>query len=252
MMKQQLELPNGEVVRYAIRRSARARNIRLTLGPRDGLMVVAPQGVSLDAVTALVAGKASWVARHMARQATRHAQSVAERACHPGSIRLPALGESWRVQYLPSSSHTVRARTSGTAQILVLGPKEPAAGAHAALRGWLVERARKTLPPWLDRLAASAGWSYAQVAIRNQRSRWGSCSARGHISLNCKLLFLPPDLVDYVLWHELCHLHELNHSARFWQLLRRVQPHSDPLRQRLRTAWETIPAWAHAPSKSDP
>jgi hypothetical protein len=81
--------------------------------------------------------------------------------------------------------------------------------------------------------------------IRGQRTRWGSCSGRGTISLNWHLLFLTPEQVRYVLLHELCHTVELNHSPRFWRLLQQHQPDSEVLRQVMRRAWQDLPAWLH-------
>jgi predicted metal-dependent hydrolase len=95
---------------------------------------------------------------------------------------------------------------------------------------------------------------YGRGQIRGQRTRWGSCSGRGTISLNWHLLFLTPAEVRYVLLHELCHTIELNHSPRFWQLLSQHQPDSDSLRQGMRRAWQELPAWlqeAQQPRKVD-
>ena len=96
----------------------------------------------------------------------------------------------------------------------------------------------------LPALAEPAGLRYADLAIKNQRTRWGSCSATGRISLNRKLLFLPRDLVRYVIWHELCHLLEPNHSQRFWMHLRHFEPAADSLHGRMRDAWKVVPTWA--------
>jgi predicted metal-dependent hydrolase len=78
----------------------------------------------------------------------------------------------------------------------------------------------------------------------NQRTRWGSCTAHGRVSLNCKLLFLPRELVRYVIAHELCHTLESNHSSRFWAHLRQFEPRSDALHGKMRDAWKLVPTWA--------
>lgn len=85
-------------------------------------------------------------------------------------------------------------------------------------------RALKELPPQLFTLAAALGLRVARVTIRDQRSRWGSCSPSGHIALNFRLLLMPPDVREYVLIHELMHLKQANHSRRFWRLVEAVCP----------------------------
>ena len=95
--------------------------------------------------------------------------------------------------------------------------------------------AARELPARLDELARRHGFSVAGVSIRNQRTRWGSCSRSGRISLNWRLIRLPPDIRDYVLLHELTHLRHLNHSARFWRELARLCPHHAEARRWLRS-----------------
>jgi predicted metal-dependent hydrolase len=85
-------------------------------------------------------------------------------------------------------------------------------------------RAANELPPQLLALAARHGLPVTRVSIRNQRSRWGSCSARGHIALNFRLLLMPPEVRDYILIHELMHLRQPNHSIRFWRLVEAACP----------------------------
>lgn len=76
--------------------------------------------------------------------------------------------------------------------------------------------------------------SWKRVAIRDQKSRWGSCSRKGNLNFNYKLLFLPPELQDYIIVHELCHLRELNHSKRFWALVAAALPEYNDLRKKLK------------------
>jgi len=126
----------------------------------------------------------------------------------------------------------------------VAGAVDNVGACHAALRRWLARHATKALSPWLENLAEQTGLRYTDLAIKNQRTRWGSCSSNGRISLNCKLLFLPRELVGYVLVHELCHLWAANHSERFWAHLRQCEPAADSLHGRMRGAWRFVPAWA--------
>ena len=77
-------------------------------------------------------------------------------------------------------------------------------------------------------------FSYNKISIKNQRTRWGSCSRKGNLNFNYKILFLPPALRDYVIFHELCHLKEFNHSKGFWDLVTRVIPNYSEIRTELR------------------
>lgn len=74
----------------------------------------------------------------------------------------------------------------------------------------------------------------AKITIKNQKTRWGSCSRRSNLNFNFRLLFLPPELADYIIVHELCHLREMNHSPRFWALVSKTLPHHKAMRRELR------------------
>jgi len=239
-----LVLPDGRTIDYAIQISLKSRSLRLKLSARDGMVVVAPPNLDRQKLLALVAAKADWIGKRIAGfDAVRHLIAT-ESAARPQAFDLAALAESWRVEYKPTRSRTVGARVDQPGRIVVAGAVDDVDACHAALRRWLASHATMTLSPWLANLAEPAGLRYTDVVIKNQRTRWGSCSTTGRISLNCKLLFLPRDLVQYVIWHELCHLLELNHSKRFWMHLRHFEPAADSLRGRMRDAGKAVPTWA--------
>jgi predicted metal-dependent hydrolase len=115
----------------------------------------------------------------------------------------------------------------------------PPASHGAEERSRLREQARRELPPRLMELAAVHGLAVHGISIRNQRSRWGSCGRDGHISLNWRLVLMPPWVRDYVLVHELMHLRRMDHSPRYWTLVAEACPDYRAARQWLR---------AHGPS----
>jgi len=129
--------------------------------------------------------------------------------------------------------------------LLVVTGSGDAVARQEALNRWLARAARRTLLPRLSWLAEEHRFVFERAVVRSQRTRWASCSRRGTISLNCRLLFLPPELVDHVLLHELCHTRELNHSARFWTLLGYHDPLCGTHRKALRTAGTMVPAWVY-------
>ncbi|HTE45384.1 MAG TPA: M48 family metallopeptidase, partial [Gemmatimonadaceae bacterium] len=114
---------------------------------------------------------------------------------------------------------------------------------RASLRAWLMRAARIRLAPRVAALAQAMNVKYSRVSIRRQRSRWGSCSARGTISLNCCLLFQRPEVVDYLIVHELMHVKHMNHSARFWQAVERHCADWRALDRELVQGWRHVPRW---------
>jgi predicted metal-dependent hydrolase len=100
----------------------------------------------------------------------------------------------------------------------------PAGDPRAALERFFRRRARAEIVPRLDRATALSGTRYSGLDIRGQRTRWASCSAGGRMSFNWRLLLAPERVLDYVVWHEVCHLEVLDHSPRFWALVERRWP----------------------------
>ncbi|NEX21579.1 M48 family metallopeptidase [Thiorhodococcus mannitoliphagus] len=240
-----LKLPNGRGIDFKIRRSGRAKSIWLRVTPRDGLVVTVPPGVTRPEVLRLVAGKSDWVARHLdALEAARLSGSSAVKR-RPSRLEFLALGESWNIDYRETQSASLAARTEGQGRVSISGAIGQVEDCHAALRRWLMRYAKDRLGGLLDEVARETRLHYSALTVRNQRSRWGSCTHDGRISLNAKLLFLPPEQVRYVMVHELCHTLEHNHSARFWSAVRRFEPDLDRLHADMRGAWKLIPDWAY-------
>jgi predicted metal-dependent hydrolase len=100
----------------------------------------------------------------------------------------------------------------------------PADEPRPAIERWYRRTARAEIAPRLDEAVASLGRAYTKLTIREQRTRWGSCSTTGAMSFNWRLLLGPEDVLDYVIWHEACHLVVMDHSRRFWALLERHRP----------------------------
>lgn len=88
----------------------------------------------------------------------------------------------------------------------------------------LADKACTYIPGRVTHFAPLVGVTYGRITIRNQRTRWGSCSSRGNLNFNCLLMLTPPEVIDYVVVHELCHRKEMNHSGRFWNEVARVLP----------------------------
>lgn len=104
----------------------------------------------------------------------------------------------------------------------------------------LAKEAAEYIPERVAFYASQAGVSYGRITIRNQRSRWGSCSSRGNLNFNCLLMLTPPEIIDYVVVHELCHRREMNHSPLFWREVERILPDYKARRKWLKENGEKI------------
>ncbi len=232
-----------ELPEYTVRRSARARRIRLSVSPHHGLVVVVPDRWRGDP-DEIVAGKRDWAERALARVADRRAEltSGAE-ALLPSEVPLRAFGETWPVEYRASAAKSCSA-FFGDGVIVVSGAIDDADACLAALRRWLARTAAERLPLLLGELAHAHGLTPTKVRVGGARTRWGSCSGRGTVSLNRNLVFLPSHLVDALILHELAHLRVMDHSPRFWSLLGLMDPDALDNRAQLRDAGRFVPGWA--------
>jgi predicted metal-dependent hydrolase len=229
---------------YRILTSPRGRNVCLKISARDGLTVVIPLGFDLDRLPAILEKKRNWIETHL-RRFTGFSEAVARAPLipPPDAIELPALGESWRIEYLPTNTRRIGVMMEQPGRLTVYGAVADHDTCRAVLKRWLRRRTREELVPWLALLAEQGGFTFDEVLVRGQKTRWASCSSKGTISLSYKLLFLERRSVRYVLLHELCHTVCMNHSLRFWTLLSRFEPACRAIRRRMRDDWKKVPAW---------
>ncbi len=215
-------------------RSAQAQRYRLTLR-RDGKAVATiPARGSLREAERFVAQHTDWLARARARQSQRpraaEVWTIGTRVLWRGElteIRVASAGEvGGRFQYTDSVKPQVCVAADVFRVAKIEGDLRPTLEAHFA------RRAKIELPARTWELAAITSMDVKQVTVRNQRSRWGSCTAGGVISLNWRLVQTPEFVRDYIIYHELMHLKEMNHSERFWARVEEVCP-----------GWREAEAW---------
>jgi predicted metal-dependent hydrolase len=224
-----------------VRESRRARYLTLRLLPPHTLELVVPQGTRAAEVTAFVHEHRQWI-EDARRELAAHEPVRSEGL--PATVELRAIGKSWRVEYRYEPNARLRCRAHEDL-LEVTTPQANRLGADEALRGWLLDEADYYLAPWLLRESQVVGRRPTSVQVRLQRTRWGSCSNSGTVSLNAALLFLEPEVVRYLFIHELCHLIALDHSQKFWAAVAHYEPGYEALDRRLTAAWSEIPLWAH-------
>lgn len=194
-------------------RVRRARRYILRVRPDGTLRVTIPRGGSRAEAVAFLRRHGAWVARERARVRRERAPVT---WTHGSPIMLDGVHHTIRIEHRDARPVACYAGRSV--------PVRSASDVRAELEEDLRQLARERLEPRLLELAGDYGLQVTKVTIRNQRSRWGSCSQSGAIALNFRLVQMPPDVSDYVLIHELMHLKQQNHGRKFWALVARACP----------------------------
>lgn len=230
---------------YQVHVSPRGRNVRLRVTVKRGLEVIIPQNYDTGKVPAILERKKHWIQEALQR-AESHRKFFEPRPAWsvPNRIHLPATGAIWHISARETDAPWVAVRELDSERLLVFGAIKNERACRDALKRWLMRQTRAHLVPRLEIISRRTGIPFQRSFVRHQKTRWGSCSRHRAISLNGKLLFLSPDLVDYVVVHELCHVVEMNHSKRFWSLVERHHPSFRKQDTRLREMWKHIPHWA--------
>jgi predicted metal-dependent hydrolase len=194
---------------YTVRRSTRAQRVRVNVHAHTGVEVVLPSRAPDRAAATAISELRPWIERRLAEAQSVLAQ-IAERQ---GTV--PYLGSA--LQLVPQAGRQRVHRDGG--ELLV-----PEGDPGQALERFYRRAARAEIATRLDRATECSGTTYSGLTIRAQRTRWASCSAGGRMSFNWRLLLAPERVLEYVVWHEVCHLEILDHSPRFWALLQRRWP----------------------------
>lgn len=207
-------------------RSARARRVSVRVDRTSGeVRVTIPARAPLSEVERALARHRRWIAARLAEAA------VARAAVEARGDVISVWGEELTVVREPGRTRVARKGD----RLLV-----PAGDGGAALERWLRARARERLVPLTEQAATALGKRVARVSIGDARSRWGSCSSRANITYSWRLILTPPWVAEAIVWHEACHLVEMNHSSRFWSLLRAHEPRTDEARAWLRAHGATL------------
>lgn len=202
------ELADG--IFYTVRRSDRARRVRVTVDAGRGVEVVLPRRAAERSAAAAVRELRPWIERRL-----REVGAVREALAARGDT-LPFLGSNLTVVGEPGRTRVLR---RGDTLLVPAGD-----GRGPALERWYRRMARAEFVRRADVACDAVGVGYSTLTVRGQRTRWGSCSRAGALSFNWRLMLAPEAVLDYVVWHEVCHLQFHDHSPRFWSLVQRHCP----------------------------
>ncbi len=246
---------NGQCVAYALRR-ARRRSIGFVVGI-EGLSVSAPRWVGIGEIESALQEKAGWIIRKLGEQHERHQRLQAAKIEWRDGTQIPYLGEILVIRLGAVATAATGTGRSGPKATLITPitlntradaqPGEPRHSLHiplppdataehirAAVQAWLQVQARRIFEARCRHFAPLLGVAYTRLSLSSAQTRWGSASATGRIRLNWRLIHLALPSIDYVVAHELSHLREMNHSPRFWEIVRSVMPDYELVRGALK------------------
>ena len=206
---------------YRIRRSDRARRARIQVSA-EGVEVVVPRRLAIKDVEPFVEEKRPWIERTLRRMREAEAEHSPPQLEDGGEVPFLGARVALSVHVEPARRRPHVSLRGDTLHVKVA--HSGAAALRDALERWYRRQARDEVAPRLEAATARAGTSYTKLQIRAQRTRWASCSSSGAMSFNWRLLLAPPEILDYVIEHEVVHLQIHDHSDRFWAELRRRVP----------------------------
>jgi len=230
---------------YSIVVSKRAKYLRIKLSTHGLLSVTVPYLIDVNIAHDFINSKKAWVEKSLSKIKVSEVNQL------PKVLNLRLIGEVWNVSYEESTIETKLVITEleiatfqkeglirikgGNAEINDLSQ------VSKLLNKWCRNKAFDLFSKMLNGLAENHGFHYNNLAIRSQKTRWGSCSSKKNINLNSKLIFLPKEIVEYVMIHELCHTIEMNHSSAFWALVDECDPNYNDNKRQLRIMGQKIP-----------
>lgn len=222
--------------RYQVRYSAKARNVFIQISTGKLEVVIPQKRLRAVNIEALLTKHRTWIERTLKK---KHI-SLNPTVNLPERLEYQALNEQWSIAYEQTLSQriTLLERPGG---IVLLGDIRNQALCAKRLTEWCFHYAKAPLTQWLKHLSLLTQLPYRRVSIRRQVTLWGSCNQDKCISLNYKLIFLPRPLAQHILLHELAHTQYLNHSTRFWKLLRTLDPQCEENKHAIKSADRYLP-----------
>ncbi|MCJ7552575.1 MAG: M48 family metallopeptidase [Ignavibacteriaceae bacterium] len=204
---------------YKLRLSRRAKNIQLQINQEGELQLVLPYRYRTIDHNSFIRSKTDWILKHLRNKQTKDFLYFGNKIIIKPNYDLFEVKTQYHFK-------------NDILSINISSDENPSL--KLIYQNWLYERAVEYIPSRAMELAKTYSFNPKRISIRRQKTRWGSCSKSGVISINYKLMMLRKDLIDYVIIHELCHLIELNHSKKFWNLVKDIMPDYIELRKGLK------------------
>jgi predicted metal-dependent hydrolase len=229
----QLRLAEDHYYPYKLVKSHRAKYIRIKISNIGELSVVLPRGIAEKHAHGFMQKKSNWVAK------TVNKMSLVKPYSFPEKLDLSLINEVWEIEYI-TENKPLKLEEVAQGNLQLSGSLEDWTNVKTRLNQWCKLKAKIVFKEMLEKIAEEHGFHFNRLSIRSQKTRWGSCSMNKNISLNSKLLFMPKEIVKYVMIHELCHTIEMNHSVNFWQLVEDCDAHYKNNRKQLKSLGKTV------------
>jgi len=228
-------------VDYDVRVSPRARNVTLKVNRANGLVVVVPKDFDRSLLPGILSSRQSWIERQLERFGSLPGRF--EEDWPPTRLNLQGTGQEVHVSYRSVAGDHLRLSLDDNQLNAELPDSYSDENLADIFVQWLKKFATQHCTRIANEISSITELKYGKLTVRGQKTRWGSYSSRGTLSLNYKLLFLPEVLLRHVILHELCHSVHMNHSAEFWDLLESFDENALVHDRQLAEGWKSLPMW---------
>lgn len=244
----ELKFTESEKYHYFLRHSERASRMTIRIHPDLCIEVVVPRCVAEKDAHAFIQREIVWVRTALKKMERKRGKVPKKKeSLYPHEFHFALTGNRYKINYLWEDVCWTAAKIRDAENIDVAGAVLEPENMRNALLGLIRRTAEQVLPPMLAGLAEKHRFPMPETSIRFQKRRWGSCSSRGSISLNAFLVFFSPEIVEYIMIHELCHMREMNHSSAFWGEVEKICPDAKFLKRCLNKESRKLPPlWENA------
>lgn len=225
---------------FHVRLSKRVKGTHFRFTHEKGLELVTSRKISPSKIQLLLDTHRTWIERIF----NRYEYSPSQCNELPTSIIFPAFSLQWNIEYIESNSGPDYLKEDGF-NLAIYTMENESSFNNKIFITWLNKKAKQLLEPMLIELSKKMDLLVGKVTFRNTKSIWGSCDKNKKIMLSSRILFLPKELIQYIMIHELSHLVHLNHSPRFWHLVAQFDPSFKAHRIALRRSQQYLPYWLY-------